>query len=146
MVIENYIVCLTAPKNTSNTAVRVDSRNHFFGDLRVHPSMTIGSNGNGRVRLLRRAAERVAVAPPARGRGRAVISKRAKDDLVSDYMRAANLVDRAASILEDASVMISSAGEEFTFRSAKLIDHVNDVCAETGRVLTQLREVKHDED
>ncbi|HWD04070.1 MAG TPA: hypothetical protein VG674_16650 [Amycolatopsis sp.] len=75
-----------------------------------------------------------------------MISKRAKDDLVSDYMRAANLVDRAASILEDASVMISSAGEEFTFRSAKLIDHVNDVCAETGRVLTQLREVKHDED
>lgn len=75
-----------------------------------------------------------------------MISKSAKDNLIADYQRAANLADRAAATLEDASVMISSAGPEFTRMSVKLIEHVNDVCAEIGRALNQLREVKHDDE
>jgi uncharacterized protein Yka (UPF0111/DUF47 family) len=79
-------------------------------------------------------------------KGKKLISKRAKNDLIAEYQRAANLADRAAACLEDATVMISSAGPEFTRMSAKVIDNVNDVCIEIGRVLNQLREVKHDDE
>jgi hypothetical protein len=77
---------------------------------------------------------------------RELISKRAKDGLVEQYERAANLADRAASVLEDASVSISSAGPDFTRMSVKLIDHVNDVCVEIGRAANRLRDVKPDVD
>jgi hypothetical protein len=75
-----------------------------------------------------------------------LISKRAKDDLIDDYDHAVDYVGRAAVYLEEASVMISAAGPEFTRISSKLIDNANNVYAEIHRVRNQLHEVKHDDD
>lgn len=69
------------------------------------------------------------------------ITRKALHDLIEDYRRALDLVNQAAFVLEDASVMITSAGESFTRASVRLIDQTNTLYVEINKTLTRLREV-----
>ena len=75
-----------------------------------------------------------------------MISRRGLDGLTEDYSKALSLVNDAAHTLEDASVLISGAGDSFTRKSSRLIDHINDVYVEIMTIRAQLSEVKPDDD
>ena len=51
-----------------------------------------------------------------------MISRKGLNDLIADYRRAHNKIDAAASVLEDASIMIGATGFELTRTSVQLID------------------------
>jgi hypothetical protein len=73
-----------------------------------------------------------------------MISKNALKNLVDDYDRAHKFVDGAAAILEDASVMVPSAGEEFTRSSSEVIGRTGDLCVEIRRIRDRLQDVTPD--
>ena len=74
-----------------------------------------------------------------------MISRKALDDLIEDYRNALGKVKDAAFALEDASVLISSAGEDFTRESVRVIDQVNNAYTAINTVLGRLREVTPDD-
>lgn len=74
-----------------------------------------------------------------------MISRKARNDLVDDYKRALSRINQTAHILEDTSIFVSAAGEDFTPRSARLIDQTNALYIEIHRMVEQLREVSPDD-
>ncbi|MDT7723458.1 MAG: hypothetical protein QOI21_34 [Actinomycetota bacterium] len=74
-----------------------------------------------------------------------MISNYGKICIIEDYSKALSLVNDAAHTLEDASVMVSGAGESFTRKSSQLINHINDVYGEIMTIRAQLSEVKTDD-
>ncbi|OZM73572.1 hypothetical protein CFN78_08545 [Amycolatopsis antarctica] len=87
---------------------------------------------------------RLAVADVTTG-GTTLISRSGLNDLIGDYEKAHRLLDQVVSILEDASVMISGAGEGFTRQSVDMINHGNDLCVQLRKVRDQLKDVTPDD-
>ncbi|WAL66626.1 hypothetical protein ORV05_02070 [Amycolatopsis cynarae] len=74
-----------------------------------------------------------------------MISRRSLNEIAESYDQAYEVLNRVAADLEDTSVMISAAGEEFTRLSSDVIDRLNEVIARIGSVRTRLGQVNPDD-
>lgn len=74
-----------------------------------------------------------------------MISAKGRDDLVRHYQLALGKVNDAAAILEDVSMIIGAAGQQFTRASTRLIEHSNALYSEINRTIGRLREVTPDD-
>jgi hypothetical protein len=73
-----------------------------------------------------------------------MISQRGLNDLIEDYLTALGKVNDAATILENASVMISGAGSGFTLKSVRVIDQTNGLYTAIAKVASELLEATPD--
>lgn len=73
-----------------------------------------------------------------------MISRQGLNSLIEDYRIALGSIDNAARSLEAASVAIGGAGQDFTRKSVRLIEQVNDLYTQISRVSQELSEVKTD--
>lgn len=74
-----------------------------------------------------------------------MVSRKALDEVIGEYDRARSYVDRAAVVLEDSSVVISSAGYRMVRKSVSLIAMCNELCVDIGRAMEMLDSVTPDD-
>lgn len=74
-----------------------------------------------------------------------MISRKGLNDVIEDYLTALGKVNDAATILENASVMISGAGGEFTMKSVRVIEQANNLYVAISKVACELRQVTPDD-